>query len=98
MKSDVDRDAGVDAGAVHDPVDHERGEREAMIAGPRLERGPLGAAVSGERKVSRLEKRREKIRAELDRNRRGDFKVPTWVLAVALVVFVAGWVALIVFA
>lgn len=100
VKSDVDRDAvaGADTDAVHDPVDMERGEREAMIAGPRLERGPLGAAVSGGRKVSRLEKRREKIRAEIDRNRRGDFKVPTWVLAVALVVFVAGWVALIVWA
>ncbi|MEV0647229.1 hypothetical protein AB0I28_18370 [Phytomonospora sp. NPDC050363] len=57
-----------------------------------------GAVLGEEPKLSRLERRRAKIRAEIERNRRGDYKVPTWVLAVALVVFVAGWAALIVFA
>jgi hypothetical protein len=43
-------------------------------------------------------RRREKIRAEIERNRRGEFKVPTWVLALILVAFVTGWVLLIVLA
>ena len=43
------------------------------------------------------QKRREKVVAEIDRNRRGDYKVPTWVLTVALVVLVVGWTTLIVF-
>jgi hypothetical protein len=41
-------------------------------------------------------KRRNRIAAELERNRRGEHKVPTWVLAVILVAFVTGWVLLIV--
>ena len=93
-----DAGAKAEADAVHDPVDVERGEREAFFATPHVRRGPLGASVSAEPKVSRLEKRRAKIRAEIERNRRGEFKIPTWVLAVALVAFVAGWIALIVFA
>lgn len=44
-----------------------------------------------------LERRRDKIAEEIARNRRGEYKVPTWVLATALVAFVAGWVALIIF-
>ncbi|WP_229401839.1 hypothetical protein [Micromonospora okii] len=46
-------------------------------------------------KPSWIERRREKIRAEVERNRRGDYTVPTWVLAVALVVIVGAWLALI---
>ncbi|MFG1952943.1 hypothetical protein [Micromonospora sp. NPDC048830] len=42
-----------------------------------------------------VERRREKIRAEVERNRRGEYTVPTWVLAVALVVIVGAWLALI---
>ncbi|MEU5910068.1 hypothetical protein [Micromonospora sp. NPDC047527] len=42
-----------------------------------------------------VERRREKIRAEIDRNRRGDYTVPTWVLALALALIVGGWLALI---
>ena len=33
----------------------------------------------------------------LERNRRGEYKVPTWVLALILVVFVVAWVSLIIF-
>jgi hypothetical protein len=40
-------------------------------------------------------RRRERIREEIERNRRGDFKVPTWVLALALVLLVAGWAVLV---
>jgi len=42
-----------------------------------------------------LQKRREKVIAEIERNRRGDYKVPTWVLAVALVAVVTGWLLLV---
>ncbi|WP_433342298.1 hypothetical protein [Micromonospora sp. CA-111912] len=49
----------------------------------------------GAEKLNWVERRREKIRAEVERNRRGDHKVPTWVLAVALAVIVGGWLALI---
>lgn len=41
------------------------------------------------------ERRREKIRAEIERNRRGEYTVPTWVLALALVLIVGAWLALI---
>ncbi|MFI1194422.1 hypothetical protein ACH4T9_14365 [Micromonospora sp. NPDC020750] len=49
----------------------------------------------GAEKLNWVERRREKIRAEVERNRRGDYKVPTWVLAVTLAVIVGGWLALI---
>jgi hypothetical protein len=41
--------------------------------------------------------RRDRVRAEIERNRRGEYAVPTWVLALALGLFVAGWIALIIF-
>ena len=40
-------------------------------------------------------RRRRKIREEIERNRRGEYKVSTWVLAVLLVAIVAGWVLFI---
>lgn len=43
-----------------------------------------------------VNRRREKIIAEIERNRRGEYTVPTWVLVVALLLIVGGWVALIV--
>ncbi|GGL03996.1 hypothetical protein [Mangrovihabitans endophyticus] len=43
----------------------------------------------------RLERRRERIRAQVRRNREGGHRVPTWVLAVILAVFLAGWVYLL---
>ncbi|MDY7084667.1 MAG: hypothetical protein SYR96_06125 [Actinomycetota bacterium] len=48
------------------------------------------------RELSRLERRRERIRAEIRRNRAGGHRVPTWVLAVILGVFLVGWVLLVV--
>jgi hypothetical protein len=45
--------------------------------------------------LNRLERRRARIRAEIERNRRGEYRVPTWVLTVILVLVVAGWLALV---
>ena len=44
----------------------------------------------------RLERRRERIRAEIRRNREGGHKIPTWVLAAVLGVILLGWLYLIV--
>ncbi len=44
------------------------------------------------------ERRRQKIREEIERNRRGEYTVPTWVLVVLLVAIVGAWVAVIVLA
>ncbi|MET7376069.1 hypothetical protein ACPXB5_23950 [Micromonospora arida] len=60
--------------------------------------GPSDRSERPERGTERqnwIERRREKIRAEVDRNRRGEYTVPTWVLALALVLIVGGWLALI---
>jgi hypothetical protein len=39
-----------------------------------------------------LLRRRRQIREEIERNRRGEYVVPTWVLALLLAVIVLGWV------
>ncbi|WFE99237.1 hypothetical protein [Micromonospora sp. WMMD964] len=60
--------------------------------------GPSDRSEPSERGAERqnwVERRREKIRAEIDRNRRGEYTVPTWVLALALALIVGGWLALI---
>jgi hypothetical protein len=44
-----------------------------------------------------LENRRAKVIAEIERNRRGEYKVPTWVLTLILVVVIVGLVALFTF-
>jgi hypothetical protein len=44
-----------------------------------------------------VQRRKQKIADEIARNRRGDYSVPTWVLALILGVFLAGWIGLIVF-
>lgn len=45
-----------------------------------------------------LARRREKIVAEIARNRRGEHKVPTWVLVAILLAVLAGWAALVLLA
>lgn len=45
-----------------------------------------------------VERRRRKIRDEIERNRRGEYTVPTWVLTLALVAMIVGWLALVYFA
>jgi len=47
-------------------------------------------------RVSRLGRRRERIAAEIARNRRGEYTVPTWVLVVALLALVGGIAGLVV--
>jgi hypothetical protein len=44
-----------------------------------------------------VNRRRDRIVAEIARNRRGEYRVPTWVLVAILVAFVAAWAALIIF-
>lgn len=44
-----------------------------------------------------VQRRKQKIAEEIARNRRGEYTVPTWVLALILVLFLAGWISLIVF-
>jgi hypothetical protein len=48
------------------------------------------------RPQSWLERRREKIAEEIARNRRGEYTVPTWVLATALGLILAAWALLII--
>ncbi|WP_250003913.1 hypothetical protein [Actinoplanes sp. M2I2] len=45
---------------------------------------------------SRLERRRNRIRAEIRRNREGGHRVPTWVLAAVLGVVLLGWLYLMI--
>ena len=43
-----------------------------------------------------VQRRRDRIVAEIQRNRRGEYRVPTWVLAAILLAFVAAWALLII--
>jgi hypothetical protein len=47
--------------------------------------------------VRRGRARREKVIAEIQANRRGEYTVPTWVLVLALVAMVGGICALLLF-
>ena len=40
---------------------------------------------------TRWERRKERIRDEIERNRAGEYKIPTWVLAAILVAIVVGF-------
>jgi hypothetical protein len=51
---------------------------------------------AGIKPASRLQRRRNKIVAEIEANRRGEYSVPTWVLALVLCALIAGWIAIIV--
>jgi hypothetical protein len=52
---------------------------------------------SPQERRSRLDRRRDKIVEEIQRNRRGEYTVPTWALAALLVAIVAGVAALVIF-
>jgi hypothetical protein len=43
----------------------------------------------------RLNRRRERIRTEIRRNRAGGHRIPTWVLATVVGLFLLGWIWLI---
>ena len=45
-----------------------------------------------------VQRRRDRVRAEIERNRRGEYTVPTWVLVAVLVAIVAAWAGVIIFA
>ncbi len=45
----------------------------------------------------RVERKRDKIRREIERNRQGGHKIPTWVLAAILGLLLLGWLYLILF-
>jgi hypothetical protein len=45
-----------------------------------------------------LQRRRDKVVEEIERNRRGGHEVPTWVLTVILLVIVGAWAAVIILA
>ncbi len=51
-----------------------------------------------ERRRGFLARRREKVVAEIERNRRGEHRVPTWVLAAAVAAIVVFWAAIVIFA
>lgn len=59
------------------------------MAGEQRE-GPDDVTQAGAR-LGWMQRRRDRIVAEIQRNRRGEYRVPTWVLAVILVAFVAAW-------
>jgi len=42
--------------------------------------------------TTRWNRRKAKIREEIERNRRGEYKVPTWVLTLILLAFVCLWI------
>ena len=45
----------------------------------------------------RIERRKERIRSQVRHARSGDHKVPTWVMATLLGLFLLGWLYLILF-
>ncbi|MCD0447471.1 hypothetical protein LO763_28035 [Glycomyces sp. A-F 0318] len=45
--------------------------------------------------VAAYERRTTRIREEIARNRRGDYKVPTWVLALALAGVIGLWIVVL---
>lgn len=77
-----------DPGPAHEPAPAP-GEN-----GPAAEPG-LPAAVPP--RQTYLQRRRDRFVAEIERNREGGHRVPTWVLAAALFAFVALWAAVIIF-
>lgn len=48
------------------------------------------------RKPNLVRRRKQKIADEIARNRRGEYSVPTWVLALILGVILVAWIGLIV--
>lgn len=57
---------------------------------PRSRRGGPFFGVSSDGKT-RWDRRKERIRNEIARNRAGDYKVPTWVLTATLIAIVVGF-------
>ncbi|MBW6435491.1 hypothetical protein KZ829_17265 [Actinoplanes hulinensis] len=47
-------------------------------------------------RFQRAERRREKIYRDIQRDRAGNHRIPTWVLATLLALILAGWACLII--
>jgi hypothetical protein len=62
---------------------HSRVPEEDPFAGP------------SQHRVNRVERRRARVVGELERNRRGEHRVPTWVLVAAVVLILAVWAVMI---
>jgi hypothetical protein len=68
----------------------EEGRSERPTFGEALRAGARSSPAA-----ARATKRSSKIRAQIERNRRGEYKIPTWVLVAVLVVVLVGWALLI---
>ncbi|MFF5083913.1 hypothetical protein ACFY36_43260 [Actinoplanes sp. NPDC000266] len=47
-------------------------------------------------RVGRVQRKGDRIRAEIQRNRAGGHRIPTWAMAVVLGLILAGWLYLII--
>jgi hypothetical protein len=59
---------------------------------------PSGAVEPAGFRYDLARRRRERIVAEIERNRRGGHAVPTWALGLALLLVLSGWIAVVVLA
>ena len=75
-------------------MDEQNPHRDKAEANPDVEAFPSRAQL----RQNRLDRKRAKIVAEIQRNRRGEFTVPTWVLTALLLLIIAGVAAVIIFA
>lgn len=66
-----------------------------MVAAGRQPGGAERIGMDSREHPDRMTRRRERIRAEIERNRRGEYTIPTWVLVVALLAIVGGWIAVV---
>ncbi len=74
-------------------------DRNADEVDDKLDSGSFGGLGFGaRRRPGYLERRRDRIVAEIQRNLRGEYKVPTWVLTVLLVALIVGFAAFVYFA
>lgn len=55
----------------------------------------LRAGARSSPAAARASKRGSKIRAQVEKNRRGEYRIPTWALVAILVVVLVGWALLI---
>ncbi|GAA3922833.1 hypothetical protein [Actinoplanes auranticolor] len=80
-----------------EPDQHPSGRRlPGQPPGVQHPTGQKPAEPVEDRKPSLVERRRERIRAEVQQARNGDHRVPTWVLTTILIVIVVAWLALII--
>jgi hypothetical protein len=49
-------------------------------------------------RASFVQRRRKKVLAEIERNRRGEHRIPTWAMVLMIVAIVAAWILIVVLA